>query len=52
MRILAFSASIARYHATYGALGVDVADIRGDTWAALDIVEGELADAWVQLEEE
>lgn len=27
-------------------------DIRGDTWATLDIVEGKLADAGVQLEEE
>lgn len=37
---------------SYGALGVDVANISGDTGAATDVVEGELADAGVELEEE
>lgn len=34
------------------ALGVDVRDIGGDTWCTLDIVEGELADSWIELEQE
>lgn len=29
-----------------------MSNISGDTWAALDVVEGKLADAGVQLEEE
>lgn len=29
-----------------------MSNVGGDTWTTLDIVEGELADAWVQLEEE
>lgn len=29
-----------------------MANISGDTWTALDIVEGKLADARVELEEE
>jgi hypothetical protein len=37
---------------SYSALGVDVADISGDTWSALDIVEGQVAHARVELEEE
>lgn len=41
-----------RYSSTYSALGVDVSDISGDTWTTLDIVEGKLANAWVELEEE
>lgn len=34
------------------ALGVDVADIGGDTGCTTDIVESELGDSWVELEEE
>lgn len=37
---------------SYRALRVDVTDIRGNTWATLDIVEGKLADPWVELEQE
>jgi hypothetical protein len=36
----------------YIALGVDVADISGDTRTASDVVKGELGDARVELEEE
>lgn len=36
---------------TYSALCVDVSNVGGNTWATLDIVKGELADPWVQLEE-
>lgn len=37
---------------TYHALGVDVADISADAGGALDVEEGELSDARVELEEE
>ena len=37
---------------TYGALGVDVADISGNAGGATDIEEGELSDTGVELEEE
>lgn len=37
---------------TYGALGVDVADISGDAGGTANVVEGELSDAGVELEEE
>jgi hypothetical protein len=37
---------------TYGALGVDVADISGNAGGATDIEERELSDARVELEEE
>lgn len=36
---------------SYRALGVDVADISGNTGCHADIVEGELADTWVELQE-
>jgi len=37
---------------SYGALGVDVRDVSADTRSALDVVEGEIADSWVELEQE
>ena len=37
---------------TYGALGVDVADISGNAGGTANVVEGELSDAGVELEEE
>lgn len=37
---------------TYDALGVDVRDVSSDTWAALDIVQSELADARVELQQQ
>ena len=37
---------------TYGALGVDVADISGNAGGTTDIEEGELSDTGVELEEE
>lgn len=37
---------------TYGALGVDVADISSNAGGATDIEEGELSDTGVELEEE
>ena len=37
---------------TYGALGVDVADISGNAGGATDVEEGELSDTGVELEEE
>lgn len=40
------------YASPYSALGVDVGDVGGDTWCALDIKERELADSGVELEEE
>lgn len=36
---------------SYRALGVDVADISGNTGCQADIVECELADTWVELQE-
>ena len=38
--------------ATYNALGVDVANISANAGGALDVEEGELGDARVELEEE
>ena len=37
---------------TYDALGVDVRDIGGNTWATLDVVQRKLADSRVELKEE
>ena len=37
---------------TYGALGVDVADISGNAGGAANVEEGELSDTGVELEEE
>ena len=37
---------------TYVALGVDVANVGGNTWAALDVVKSKLRDTWVELQEE
>lgn len=36
----------------YLALGVDVANISGDTWCESDIVERKLGNSWVELQEE
>jgi len=37
---------------THHAPGIDVAYVCGNTWSALDIVQCELADPWVEFEEE
>jgi len=37
---------------SYGAPCVDMRDIGRNTWSAHDIVEGEVADARVELQEE
>jgi hypothetical protein len=44
--------SSAQSVSSYSALGVDVADICGNTGSALDIVKGELAHARVELKKE
>ena len=46
------SIDLARGCETYGALGVDVADISGNAGGTANVVEGELSDAGVELEEE
>ena len=46
------SIDLARSCETYGALGVDVADISGNAGGTANVVEGELSDAGVELEEE
>ena len=37
---------------SHGALGVNVRDVGCDTWGHADIIEGELADPWVQLQQQ
>jgi hypothetical protein len=44
--------SLALAGGTYGALGVDVADISGNAGGAANIEEGELSDTGVELKEE
>ena len=38
--------------ATYSTPGIDMADIRGNTGTANDVVQGKLADPRVELQEE